>query len=672
MSSRVGFALAVVLLLVGAGLRMWELSTLPAGLSNAEITDVRVAETARQGKIEVFYDLGSEGREGLYHMALTAFTSVAGNGILGFRLLSVWSGLVTLALAYALASRLFGSLAGVAALALMTLNFGDVLLSRQVSRETMLPLLLVAIMLTMARALSIYKDVHPRLPVNTAYGLLGLLLGLGFYLHPMHFMIVLFSMAFIASRLVARSRPPRQTIPYLLFSLLVLMIVAMPYLISTIRLPELAGAGRVFGSYTVGQKPPLQAIFDGVAGILFLGDANPVHNLPGRPLIDLISGLVVLVGVLMAVRHWRQARYALLLIATMVLAPVCFLTGDSPNFSTFAPLLPLLALFFGLGIHTLYQSTVPATRRPAAFALLVLLVFNLVWMGHDFFTVWTARDDVQTAYNSRIGSLAHYLDQTAGDIPSVICDSNLGRVTDQLSNTDLLLIMMNRKTAHLRYADCGTGMIFVNGGIKQQVILPDADTLGMMQTYLHDWLMQGTVVEQRGIPTDSVVIMDVAGTLADTVGRFTTTAPAGYAPEAGVGLAIPPVRFGGNIAFLGYEPWGTRPYSPGGIFTTITYWRVDGVVPPDLRFFTHVLADPAACCTAQNDTISVDIRQLTDRDVFIQITFVPLPVSAPVGEYDISIGAYLNITKTRMGVLVGDQQRGTRLFLGQIRIERPA
>lgn len=672
MSSRVGFALAVVFLLLGAGLRMWELSTLPAGLSDDEITDVRIAETVRQGTIEVFYNLGGEGREGLYHMALTAFTSVVGNGTLGFRLLSVWAGLATLALVYALASRLFGTLAGVAALALLTVNFADILLSRHVGREALLPLLVVAVLLTMARALAVYKEVHPRLPVNTAFGLLGLLLGLGFYVHPAHFMIVLFSMVFIASRLLARSRPPRQTIPYLLFSMLVLMIVAMPYLISTIRLPELAGAGRVFGSSIDEAKPPLQAIFDGIAGILFLGDADPIRNLPGRPLIDLFSGVVVLIGVLMAARHWRQARYSLLLVATVVLIPVCFLAGDSPNFAAYAPLLPLLALFFGLGIHTLYQSTVPSTRRIAAFGLAALLVFNLVWMGRDLFVNWPVRDDVQTAYNSRIGSLAHYLDQTAGSIPTVICDSSLGRISNQLSNTDLLLIMMNRKAAHLRYADCGTGMIFVNGGVRQQVVMPDADTLAMMQTYLRDWVMRGEVVNQPNVPSDSVVIMDVAGVLADTVGRFTTTAPAGYAPEAGAGLAVPPVRFGGNIAFLGYEPWDGTPYPPGGILTTVTYWRVDGVVPPDLRFFTHVLADPAACCTAQNDTISVDVRQLNSRDVFVQITFVPLPFSAPAGEYDVSVGAYLGFSRTRMGVLEGDQQRGTRLFLGQIQIERPA
>lgn len=671
MSSRVGFVLAVVLLLLAAGLRLWNIATLPAGLTDAEITDIRVTETVRQGQIEVFYDLGNEGREGLYHTGLAAFTTFSGSGLLGYRLFSLWAGLLTLALVYALASRLFGPLAGVAALGLLAVNFWSILLSRHIGREALLPLLVIGVMLTMARALTVYKDKHPRLPVNTAFAFLGLLLGAGFYIHPANYLIVLFSMAFIALRLLSRSRPPRETIPYLLFSLLLMMIVAMPYLISGIRLPDLTGAVRVFGDYTVAQKPPLQALFDGVGGILFLGDADPTHNLPGRPLIDLFSGLVLLVGLLAAARSWRNSRYGLLLVATLGLVPVAFLTAKGPNFVAFAPLLPVLALFFGLGVHTLYYTFAPRGRRVVIGVLVGLLAFNLVWMGRDLFTIWPARDDVYAAYHSRVAEIAHYLDQTAADLPTVICDSSFGKVSaNVLSNTDLLLVMMNQKNAHLRYADCGTGLIFVNGGAAQQIVMPDADTLDKMQAYLLTWMARGEPV--AGLPDDSVVRMDVSAALADTVGRFTTTAPAGYAPEApgGSGLAVPPVRFGGNIAFLGYEQESDQPYTPGGIFTSITYWRVDGMIPPDLRLFTHVLADPAVCCTAQNDTISVDVSQLESRDIFIQIIFVPLPLSTADGEYDVSIGAYLRGTGIRMAVLAGDLPRGTRLFLGQIRVQR--
>ena len=130
------------------------------------------------------------------------------------------------------------------------------------------------------------------------------------------------------------------------------------------------------------------------------------------------------------------------------------------------------------------------------------------------------------------------------------------------------------------------------------------------------------------------------------------------------------MRFGGNLSFLGYEKDSDQVYSPGGIYTSVTYWRVDGVVPPDLRLFTHILADPASAPAAQNDTISVkDLRQLQNRDVFIQIIFVPLPSTMPPGMYGISIGAYTTSDGARMPVLLNDVPRGNRLFIGQITVK---
>ena len=221
-----------------------------------------------------------------------------------------------------------------------------------------------------------------------------------------------------------------------------------------------------------------------------------------------------------------------------------------------------------------------------------------------------------------------------------------------------MLLMRNRKDVDLHFADCGTGMVFIDGGSRQQVIMPDPETLNGMQPYLKAWMDRGTL--SADMPTNSVILLEVAQPLADTVGRFTTTAPAGYAPDApgGAGLAETPVRFGGNITFLGYERGSAAPFPPGGIVTTITYWRVDGAVPPDLRLFTHVLADPATAPAAQNDTISVDVRQLESRDVFIQIVFVPLPVAIPPGQYGISIGAYTAANNVRLPVM--DDRLGAR------------
>lgn len=672
MSSRIGYALAVMLLLLAAVLRMWEFSTLPAGLSQAEITDIRITETMRQGGIEVFYNLGDQGRESLYHAVLAAVTGLVGNGQLGYHILSLWVSLLTLALVYVLAMRLYGPLAGVAALALLVVNMHFILAGRQVEREIILPALVVAVLLSLARALEVYR--RSRLPVTTAFAALGLLLGIGFYIHQAHFMIFLFSVIFIVYRLSTPPPVSKTTLSYLRFSLLVMIIVATPYLISTIRLPGLSGISRLWGDYNITQVSPIQSYLDGLLGLFIAGDENPLHNLPGRPLIDLVSGLLLLVGFLTAFRGWRQPRFALPLIAFALLSPVVFLSAQSPNFQQYLLLLPVVALFFGIGVSTLYRTfTSPIGRRVARVVLAALLAFNLVWLIPDLFERWPAQPAVYEGFHSRLGQIAHYLDRTAAATPTLICDSGPadGTQRNRLTDTNMLLLMMNRKNIAPRYADCGSALVFINGGEGQQVVFPGVNSLNGLHPYLRTWLDQGQIVDEDGVPPNAVVQLKVMQTLADTIGRFTTTAPAGYEPGAAgpSPLAVPPVRFGGNLTFLGYDEKPTTDYTQGGIVTSITYWRVDGVLPTDLRLFTHILSDPLTRA-AQNDTISVDVNQLQARDVFIQITFVPLPLTIPEGQYSISIGAYRVENGVRMGVLDGDLPRGTRLFLGQINIRK--
>jgi 4-amino-4-deoxy-L-arabinose transferase-like glycosyltransferase len=671
LSSKVGYWLALLLLLMGAALRMTQFLTLPPGLTDAEITDVQLVESIRAGNIQAIYDLGTEGREGLYHAAVAAVTTLVGNGTFGYKILSFWVGMLALAVIYALGQRLFGSAVGLTALGLAATNFWLILLSRTVGREVILPFLVTLVMLALARAFSVYREGRSALPETTAFTLLGLAMGLGFYLHPTHFLVSLFALLFIIYLFRTRKTFPQQTVSFLLFGVLLTLTIGLLYLITSLRLPHLSGAVRVFDLNGLQSISPLTTMLNNLGGILFIGDSNPAHNLLARPLIDLISGFLALLGVAVAFTQRQQARYVLLLMALLCLLPVALLSPQSPDFQGWTALVPLLTLFFGIAASTLSRSLPPTLHRLVPVGVVALLAFNLYWVRQDFFIIWPQSDAVQLVYHARAGQIAHYLDQTAADIATVICDSQAPlHPTDTLSSSDLVLLMLNRKTAHLRYADCGTGMIFTNGGAQQQVIMPDPDTLTQMTPYLRNWLNQGEVLPDQ--PTNAIVVLEVAANLADTIGRFTTTAPAGYAPEArGGGLAVPPVRLEGNVAFLGYEPEPGNPYTPGGILTSITYWRVDGVVPPDLRFFTHVLTDAGAIPAAQNDTISVDISELENRDVFLQMTFVPLPMTMPEGSYDISVGAYTGTNNQRMAVLdENDAVRGDRLFLGQITVTR--
>ncbi len=669
MSDRTSFGLAVVLLLLGVFLRLYAVTTLPPGLNQEEITSIRIAETVRLGHVEVFYNLGGEGREGFFPAMLAAFTAATGGGLLGYRMLSVFAGLLTLALMYALGRRLFGAPAGLAASGLLAVNMLSILLSRTAVSEALVPLFFTAALLALTLALPIYGRRHEA--SATPFAALGVLLGVGFYVHPVSFLITLLVMIFIIYVVLSRQPLTRRTLSLTWFAVVVLIVIATPYLTSSLQFPQLAGAGRVFASNI---NRPIDSLIDGVGGLFFAGDTSAVWNLPGRPLLNLVSGLFVLIGLLVALRYWRQPRFTLLLLGVLLIVPVTLIRDSSPNFLYYAALLPLLALLFGLGVTALYRSLRDQTaRRIMALGLTALIIFDLQWVVGDLFGGWSRLPATQTAYNARLGMLAHRLDVTVSDLPAVICTPVLHppNAPPQLTSTQLIALMMHRADADLRYADCGTGLIFTQGGAREQLILPEANALESMPAYLAGWVADGQVLHSPDLPPNGVVVLDVESRLANTIGEFTTTAPTSFAPESSGGMEVtaPPVRFGGNVTFLGYEQNWSDIYLPGDVLEVITFWRVDGIVPTDLRLFTHIQSDPAALPAAQHDPISVLSESLRPRDVFIQVTFVQLPPTMPTANYSISVGAYEGNTRIRLNAFDGDQPRGTRMFIGQIAVQ---
>ncbi|MCS7070691.1 MAG: hypothetical protein NZM00_04245, partial [Anaerolinea sp.] len=106
MSDRISYLFVVIFLLAAAGLRLWSLNSLPAGLSADEITQARIIETARLGRVELLYDIDRTGYEGLYGVLVSASTALTGPGQIGYRLPSVFAGLLLLAQIYALGKRL--------------------------------------------------------------------------------------------------------------------------------------------------------------------------------------------------------------------------------------------------------------------------------------------------------------------------------------------------------------------------------------------------------------------------------------------------------------------------------------------------------------------------------------------------------------------------------------
>lgn len=631
--------------------------------------DARISETVRQGRPEIFFRVGDYGREGTYPVLLASFTTTVGGGVLTARLLSVFAGMLAMAAVYALGKRLYGAPSGLAAVALMAVSMLPIVLSRAAVAESLTPFLTAMTMLLLSRAYPIFGK--PQAGESTiTFAMLGGLLGLSFYITPAAFSNALTVVIFIAYLLITRQHLTRRTLSHTWFALVLLIVIATPYLIASLQNPGVSGAARVFDNTIT---TPIQSVIAGVSGIFFVGDSNPLWNLPERPLLDLVSGMLMVVGLVVSIRGWRQPRFMLVLIALAMTAPPALLSSTSPNFLRMASLLPLLMVLFGLGVTALYRSLHSGeARMVAAVALTGLVIFNIQWTMRDLYGNWPAEEDVQAAYNSRIGAFARFLDDTVAEYPTVICSDTLRppQSPTQLTDPQLLALMMHNQSAPLRYADCRAAIVFPEGGGAAQAVFLSGETIESANPLVQGWLERGTPVEYAFIPEGSVIRFDIEDVLADTVGAFTTTAPASFAPESpgGNDVVAMPVRFGGNITLLGYVRAWTETLFPGEVFSVPTYWRIDGTVPQDLRLFTHLQSDPAAMPVAQTDTLDVLPNTLQPRDIVLQVTDIMLPWTIPDGSYSLSVGAYEDNLDVRLSVYDGDQERGDRLFIGEVTV----
>ncbi len=672
MTSRMSYFLVVVLLLLASALRIIDLSHLPQGFSDDEIINIRLVDNVRQGDIFVFFPGEEGGREGLYHVLVAFVSSFVGEGTIGYRLLSVWLGVLSLAIIYTLGRHLFNPIIGVLSAGLLSVNMSAILLSRTVSSDAVVLFLVSATMLALARSLPVYRRTRVVTSNVVSFAALGVLLGIGFYLHPSSLFIVLGAMVYILHLVYVRHVMFRQRRSYTGFAILLMLIISMPYVISSINLPQYSAGQRILSHYSDGL---ISSIVNGLIAVIHTGDADPLHNLPGRPLVDIFSGLFMIAGFFVCILRRHRPRFMLLLLMFFVTLPAAFIVENSPNFSRMSVIYPQLSIFFGMGFYSLIRSRVfvdVVFRRLAVAGVLALLGLNLIWTWQDFFVDWRSNELVMPLVNGELGQIAHYLDVAANETPFVLCNPawDSAQTETAVIEIDKTLLMMNRSNLGYREANCARSLLLTNGGERQRIVFFDEQTRENAHPYLQEWLSTGQAVS-GDVPRGSILELAATDLLAQRAGELTTTAPVSYAPEVSEPEPIgPPIRFGGNLTFLGYEPNARREFAPGDTVEVITYWRAEGELLPDLTLLTHVLSSPVTPIGIR-DVLYVNPVLLRDRDVFIQVTQVQLPAEALPGELYVSVGAYRQADLKRLPVLDGDQERGDRIFLYSIDVLPP-
>ena len=286
MNRRQELSLTVVLLLLAAWLRVWDFTRLPLGFNTTELANIRMTETIRQGHIAIHYQVGDGiGRAGLYPLGNAVVATLVGDGLLGYRIYSFGAGLVFLALLYALARRLFGPPVGLIALALGAVNLQSILLARSAMPEAFVPLYAALALFMLARAFHLRRDVIYQLPATFPFAVLGVLFGLGGYLHYSALALGPVGAVFFAHLLITGQPLARRVWRAMAFVIVLATIVAVPYLISTVREPSTSEPYVLYSERPQSVTEAIDGVLGAVGGLVWRVDTRITHNLPGVSLL---------------------------------------------------------------------------------------------------------------------------------------------------------------------------------------------------------------------------------------------------------------------------------------------------------------------------------------------------------------------------------------------------
>ncbi|MCD6289496.1 MAG: glycosyltransferase family 39 protein, partial [Anaerolineae bacterium] len=466
-----------LLLLVAAAFRLWQIGTIPPGLFGDEAADGLDALDVLAGRGQVFFP-ANYGREGL-HMFLVAFSFLLlGVNELALRFPSIVAGLVTVPMTYWLGKELLkrtpleDSPVPLLAAGFLATSFWHVHFSRFGVRGVFTPLM------TTIAFWAFWKGINRRDWRWLAGS--GIALGIGLYFYTAARLVPVFLGLYLLIEWWINDRNGRPSILRRLFGGVAAMyaaaiIVAVPLLRYFLQHPGsfTSRAGEVFvGNPRVSSGNPIIKSLLALVGntlqffIAGLGDRDWFYNLPGRPVFDIITGVLAIVGVIYLVQRWRRRRYLFLLLWWPVMLIPTFLAVDRiPALPRALGVLPGLYFFPAIGAWyaaTWAQERVSPRDRQVVLigALAGALIFHATMSWWDYFVTWGHSAGAFDAFDGDVVAAAHWLNRHP--------PSGLAYISSDLYRHPSFMLLyekvpltefFDRRDPHLRWFDAREAML---------------------------------------------------------------------------------------------------------------------------------------------------------------------------------------------------------------------
>ncbi|MEZ4769043.1 MAG: hypothetical protein R2844_11555 [Caldilineales bacterium] len=446
--------LALLLIFLVAGLfRFWQLDRFPPGLFGDEAVNGLDAIDALAGRAQVFYP-ANFGREGL-HMSLLALSiHFLGPTALALRVPSAVAGVLTVLATYWLGRELFartwlrGTLVPLLAALLLATSYWHVHFSRFGIRGVFTPLMAALAFAAFWRGANLAADLvaagRSTLrsgPCWAWFVVAGLFTGLGAHFYTASRLIPIFLGAFLlvqalyvlligrrSQSLAASTHPSLVTralgpvvglyaVAALVFAPLGLYFLRTPGSLTqrasavSLTNPDIAGGDPLGRLLQAASANLLQFVWPGA------GDLARFYNLPGRPVFDPLTALLLLAGLalcLWALRRGSSPHLFLILWFPAMLAPTFLAVDRFPTLPRALGVIPGIYFFpaLALGAAARWIAARPARRRwgmaLASAAVVAVVALNGYLSWHDYFGRWAPDTATVDAFEGDIAAAASW------------------------------------------------------------------------------------------------------------------------------------------------------------------------------------------------------------------------------------------------------------------------
>ncbi len=641
----------VAILLLATAFRFLAIDSAPPGWRDDELIEYDMDRRIADGWRPLFIT-EAEGHEPVYHYLHAGTILLLGDNIIGYKWLPMACGLLTVALTYALARKMFGVKVALLAAALLAVSFWPVMYARFGVRHIgVLPLMLGAFYLLypapspenrgrVGVGVQLPRPFREKVRGEGRFILAGILLAAALMTYFAGRAVPLILIGFLIYLAIFNRAILRRVWGHYLLAIGIAVLIALPMFIEIANTPGGEKRTEVVGGPLIElRKGNVQPAIDTTLGTLgmftFAGDPEWLYNVEHRPVFDWITGLFFYLGVIICVLRLKRVESGFALVWLIVGIAPAFASIPAASFSHTIAALPVVYVLAALGavnvlswisdMLTRWQDDVSLrdkmnSRRRIILSSLHLVILSMLvalsaWLTlRDYFGTWANEYIVRFQYHAPTRGVAKWLNQHP-EITGVAVGTNL----------------------------------------YQLVLDPLALKLDMPRDLPASWFnAEAALVKSRAGPTVFTALQPPSNAVRQIL---SDTAQLQYShPEFEVHSIVPRLGFvpppGGTFdqgrLKLRAAEGASDQVRAGDVLTWRTYWLIDQPVGPmQLKMFLHVLNDKGEV-VAGVDREDLNFSTLSAGDAFWQISQLTLPSDLSPGQYPIEIGWYNPETGERL------------------------